>query len=451
MTKPSHITILGGGPAGLAVGYYAKKKDLPFTIYEVSNCIGGNSTTLRHGDFLYDSGAHRLHDKDAEVTKELLKLLGEDLKEINIPSKIYDNGKFVKFPLLPFDLMQNMGLLFFAKATVALLHARLNRNEPNENFENFALYTYGKIIAERFLLNYSQKLWGKSCNRLSTEIAGKRLKGLNLKSFIVDSIFKRDARTEHLEGLFYYPNGGIYTISQKLAEVCKNENIKKNSEITKILHNYERIQAVEINGNERIETDELVSTLPLDFFIQAMEPEPPKEILFSAQKLHYRNIVLVALFLDKESVTDTATVYFPDIKFPFTRIYEPKNRNITMSPEGKTSLIAEIPCQKEDYFWSMKDDKLIQLILSQLIDTNLIRKEEVIDASVNRLNYAYPILETGFEEKLQKINSFLNGFNNLKLSGRNGRFVYSWIHNMMRFGKEIIDDMVSKTNIPNRT
>ena len=71
MTKPSHITVLGGGPAGLSIGYYAKKKDIPFTIYEANDCIGGNSTTLRHGDFLYDSGAHRLHDKDASVTEEL--------------------------------------------------------------------------------------------------------------------------------------------------------------------------------------------------------------------------------------------------------------------------------------------------------------------------------------------------------------------------------------------
>jgi len=51
MAKPTHITVLGGGPAGLSIGYYAKKKDIPFTIYEANDCIGGNSTTLRHGDF----------------------------------------------------------------------------------------------------------------------------------------------------------------------------------------------------------------------------------------------------------------------------------------------------------------------------------------------------------------------------------------------------------------
>jgi len=31
------------------------------------------------------------------------------------------------------------------------------------------------------------------------------------------------------------------------------------------------------------------------------------------------------------------------------------------------------------------------------------------------------------------------GFTNLHLSGRSGRFVYGWIHTMMRFGREIVE------------
>jgi protoporphyrinogen oxidase len=69
-----------------------------------------------------------------------------------------------------------------------------------------------------------------------------------------------------------------------------------------------------------------------------------------------------------------------------------------------------------------------------------INEEEIIDASVSRLDYAYPILELGFEEKVQKINAFLDGFSNLKITGRNGKFRYLWIHNMMKSGKEIIEE-----------
>jgi protoporphyrinogen oxidase len=73
------IIILGGGPAGLAVGYYAKKKGLPFTIYEAQARTGGNCITHKNGDFGVDSGAHRFHDMDAQVTRDIKNLVGENL------------------------------------------------------------------------------------------------------------------------------------------------------------------------------------------------------------------------------------------------------------------------------------------------------------------------------------------------------------------------------------
>ena len=87
------ISILAGGPAGLSVGYYARKHNLPFTIYEASDRVGGNCITHRQGDFLFDSGAHRLHDKDEEVTREIQQLLGDELHRVSAPSQIFFSGK----------------------------------------------------------------------------------------------------------------------------------------------------------------------------------------------------------------------------------------------------------------------------------------------------------------------------------------------------------------------
>jgi len=90
MNKPqnktdTNFTILGAGPAGLGVGYFAKKNGLSFTIYEGSDRVGGNCITLRHGDFLFDSGAHRLHNKDPEITQEIQTLHGNDKDSARAP------------------------------------------------------------------------------------------------------------------------------------------------------------------------------------------------------------------------------------------------------------------------------------------------------------------------------------------------------------------------------
>ena len=74
MDQKSYLNILGGGPAGLSVGHYAKKKKVPFRIFEGSGQIGGNCRTITDGDFKYDTGAHRFHDKNEEVTSEKKQL-----------------------------------------------------------------------------------------------------------------------------------------------------------------------------------------------------------------------------------------------------------------------------------------------------------------------------------------------------------------------------------------
>ena len=437
----THITVFGGGSAGLAVGYYAKKNTFPFTIHEASDHIGGNCITFKHGDFLFDSGAHRLHDRDAEVTEELKNLIGEDLRRINVPSQIYHNRKFIDFPLSPFNLIQNLGFYSFLKSAGDLLLSRLRSNGTNGSFEHLAAKMYGKSIAQRFLFNYSEKLWGLPCNRLSNTIAGKRLKGLNLRTFFIEAILGHKKKTEHLEGSsFYYPKKGIGSISEKLGEFCGEENILKSSKITKLIHNEKYILAAEINNDRIIELQEVVNTLPLDFLLKIMEPKPPDEIVSLGKGLSYRNIILVTFLIDRESVTNVATVYFPDAAIPFTRVYEPKNRSPYMAPAGKTSLVAEIPCQRGDRVWGMQDNDLVQLVCSRLVQMGWIKEIELIDALVYRLNYAYPVLGIDYEKKIHKLIAYLRNFNNLKLTGRNAKFMYSWIHDIMRSGKEIIQE-----------
>jgi hypothetical protein len=45
------------------------------------------------------------------------------------------------------------------------------------------------------------------------------------------------------------------------------------------------------------------------------------------------------------------------------------------------------------------------------------------------------VLSLDFEHSLGPILRYLDGFSNLALAGRNGRFEYGWIHEMMREGR----------------
>jgi protoporphyrinogen oxidase len=60
-----------------------------------------------------------------------------------------------------------------------------------------------------------------------------------------------------------------------------------------------------------------------------------------------------------------------------------------------------------------------------------------------RFECAYPILENGYEQKLDILLDYLNSFVNLYSSGRNGLFAYSWVPDIMLTGQEITQEIIS--------
>jgi protoporphyrinogen oxidase len=112
-----------------------------------------------------------------------------------------------------------------------------------------------------------------------------------------------------------------------------------------------------------------------------------------------------------------------------------------MSPQGRTSLVAELPCQDEDPAWADGDEAVIDRVRGHLETVGWVGDGEVIDACSRRLGNAYPVLDTGSDQRVAAIAEYLEGLGNLHLSGRSGRFVYGWIHTMMRFGREIVQEI----------
>lgn len=426
------ITVLGGGASGLCVGLYARQSGLNFKVHEATDTIGGNATTIQFKEFRFDSGAHRWHDRFPEYTHELKNMMGRELKQIHVPSHIYNNRKLVDFPLSPLNLLKNIGPAKFSKAGFEVLINRAFNGNSKDNLEDFAINTYGRSIADRFLLNYSEKLWGLPCKGLSAQSAGKRMNGLNLKTFICEAASGSKAKTAHLDGSFYYPKYGIADIMNKWADACGRENIIRQSTISRIFHDDKALLSIETNGADISAIKYAVSTIPLNHFLNLLEPSPPEEILQLGNSLSYRHIKLVALFLDKPSVTNSATVYFPGKEFIFTRLYEPKRRSVHMSPRAHTSLIMEVPCQYGSAYWEMADSDLIREAASQLCAIGWIREEDIMDALVHPMHYAYPVLELGYENKMNKLLEYLKRFKNLAFAGRSARFEYIHLHEIMK-------------------
>jgi protoporphyrinogen oxidase len=431
MEQQRPFAILGGGVAGLAAGFTAHSLGLPFRIFEKAGQTGGNCVTFSQDGFRFDSGAHRLHDRDAQATGQLERLLGNSIRRINVPSQIYHGERFLTFPFKIGDLSAKLGWPFLLRVAGEVLVSRLRREGAAADFASAQQWNYGPTLARLFLLNYSKKLWGLPCGQLAVEISGNRLAGLDMMNFFREMFLPASASAQHLEGSFSYPDGGIGAVSESLTSGCGSSNISANAEISRVFHAGRRIRAVEINNHEKFACSAVLSSIPLDRFLRLLDPPPPPEVLDAAAEMRFRQLALVAFFLDREKVGSAATLYFPDPCFPFTRVYEPKNRSALMAPPGKTSLVAEIPYSAGDSYENMEDGRLIEMVRSHLVRIGLIAEQEVMAAGVRRLADAYPVLAKGVENKRREIFSYLDGFANLRTVGRNGTFRYLHIHHLL--------------------
>ena len=436
----TELAIVGAGPAGLAAGQRAATLGLDFTVWERNRSPGGCCRTFEQDGFRFDSGAHRLHERDPRLIAELQALLTVPLRRVDSPSCILDGGHRIAFPLAPWDLLRNMGPRQTAHAVISLAAARLRWRPGRGERESFAAgaeRTYGRHLARRFLLGYSEKLWGLPATELSNAISGRRLTGLTLAAFVAGALGGRAAATRHMDGTFRYPQGGIGAITDALAAAC-GPRLRLGRTVVGLAHDGRRISALTLADGSSQAARRFIATLPLDRLVAMLHPPPPAALLADAASLRYRSLVLVMLRVDQPTVSPYATIYLPDPALPITRIHEPRNRCVTMAPSGCTSLVAELPCWPDDQIWAADDGALKAQVVGDLHRLGLLDPARILGASVVRLVDAYPVLHGQHEAQVRRLLSWLARFENLQLAGRNARFAYLSLHESIAEGQAAV-------------
>ena len=385
------VAILGGGPAGLATAWALEELKTSYVVLEAADTPGGNARTIRHGEFLFDTGPHRFHDRDPEATRKIVGLLGEELQEVEAPSRILWRGRVLDFPLRPLQAVSAGGFGWSLLAGLDLLRARAGGPaSATLDFGSWARSRFGRRIAEAFLIPFSEKLWGLPAAELSPEIAGRRLPGFGLFELLRELV-RTARRSNHLEGRFLYPRGGYGRIVDALAAKLAPGSLLCRTPVRRVMHFGGRVTGVEVELDgvrRRIEASAFVNTLPITLLLRMLDPAPPDQIFAAASRLRFRDCLLVALFLDQSSVGEAACLYFSERELEFTRAHEPRNRSRAMSPEGKTSLVVEFPCFASDPLWSRPDEQLVDGLIDRLEGYHLIRRDRVLGQRVVRLRNA---------------------------------------------------------------
>ena len=427
--------MLGGGIAGLSAGYVLSRAGIDLVVCEKDAVVGGLSRTIVHDGYRFDLGGHRFFTKDPELEAFVKELMGVEFIVAPRSSKIYFRGKYFDYPLKPFNALFGMGIAATLEIITDYVTERIKnlvRKPRIVSLEDWVVNRFGHRMFELYFKEYSEKVWGLRCDRISEEWVAQRIKGLSLWVAIKEALRKSsDQKIATLVEKFLYPELGIGRIPERLRdEINKANAVLTNTRVTGIRHDGSRIEVVEAlgpDGEMHFRAEEFISSIPVTSLVRMLHPRPPEHVLEAAGKLRYRDTIIVAVMVDKERVTDLTWIYVPERRIPFGRIHEPKNWSPKMAPPGKTILVTEYFCFADDETWQIPDQELAQTTVKYLEELGFVDRDEVLDTCVVRVKKAYPLLEVGYQESYSEITSYLNRFSNLQVIGRTGMFRY---HNM---------------------
>jgi len=436
------VLVLGGGFAGLAAARELSAAGRETLVLEAGPVVGGLSRTETFGEFRFDLGGHRFFTHDEEVAALVGRLMGDELIDVPRSSKILLRGRYVDYPLRPANALAALGPLTTARVVADWMVEQLRAikgKRPDISLEDWVVHRFGRTLFTIYFKEYSEKVWGLPCERISVGWVAKRIEGLSLGRAIRDA-FTREHRSTvaSLVDRFAYPRLGIGRVGERFAEeLAPRGRVLCDARVTRVCHESGRVREVTVAtpaGEQAFAADAVVSTIPLPALARLLDPAPTPAVLQAASSLGFRDLLLAAVAVDRPFVTDQTWIYLPDRAIPFGRIHEPKNWSRAMAPADQSLVVAEYFCFRGDEIWESSDEHLADLTVAGLEKLGYLERRQVSGTRIVRVPAAYPLFEIGYERHAATVRNGLSELGNLFVAGRSGCFAYQNMDHAIRSG-----------------
>ncbi|HRH93205.1 MAG TPA: NAD(P)-binding protein, partial [Candidatus Peribacteria bacterium] len=272
MSSPASILILGGGPAGMAAAMELSRKDITSTVVEKASMVGGLAKTLEfqrpEGTYRTDIGPHRFFSKNKYLYDFIEDLLGEEWKTVNRLTRFYVDGKYYFYPVRLGNVLLQMGPMRACRVLIDFLYEKVRKAvapRAINSFEDYAVSNFGRSLAEFNMLNYTEKIWGIPCTRISKDWALQRIGGLSIGATL-KKIFLKNTSAKSLVDIFYYPEFGSGTIYEAIVKRIREKGsiVMTNSEPTKLRWEGKRVTGVDVktaDGQKSYAPDAVISSV----------------------------------------------------------------------------------------------------------------------------------------------------------------------------------------------
>lgn len=429
------VVIIGAGLTGISTAYHLEKNGFfDYILFEKEETSGGLCRSVKQDGFTFDFTGHLLHASDPYFRELLTSLIGLDnLNVINRRSFVYSQDTYTRYPyqINLFGLPQET----IIECIEGFATKSLYKKKPH-SFYDWVLHTFGQGIAQHFFFPFQQKIFDYDLHKISPTWMSRFVPATSLKQMLEGAFKDNDTATIGYNANFFYPKyDGIQSWINVLKNQLKNP-IKNGYSVKKIdLANKNLIFS---NGwHETFQT--LISTIPLDVFIENLKDKPSTAFKNAQQYLVCNSVINFNLGVTRPDLSDKHWIYFPEKKYPFYRIGFSHNFASSMAPEGNSALYGEFSYVKKnnhDIASMLKESLAITKKLFSLSE------HEIATEKIISIPHAYVLYTFWREKNIEKLLQRLQEEHVYSI-GRYGAWKYSSMQEAVLDGKAMAEKLIT--------
>ena len=434
------VVIIGGGPCGLTAAWELAKNGANVTVVEKDSSLGGLCKTVRRDGYQFDLGGHRFISRDHELVEDIKELMGPRLLARSRRSCILFPDRRFEYPLNMMDVLKNGAIgtnLRFALGYVATISGLSRSLSPVGSFQQWVEAKYGKPLYHEFFGPYTRKLWGVDPATLSGEWAASRIPAPRFIDTLRKSIGLSGTTKTHAAS-YLYPMGGMGEMFETMGARIETLGGKviTGADAGSLVMRDGRAVAIRVTdsggGAMDIEGDTFLSTAPLNRLADMIDPTANPGTGLGHRSLRFLNIMLDGI----EDLSPYTWQYTPSPQVIMTRVQEPKRRSPHSAPEGRTSVMLEIPCRKDDDVWNMPDGQLQDRALEGMSRLGYRLGPHVSGVFSTYAEHAYPLLTIQAAALRHAALLSARQYPNVTSLGRQGLFRYIFMDEAMLMGRQ---------------
>jgi protoporphyrinogen oxidase len=429
--RPNHpVVIIGAGPAGLTAAYELAKRGVKPLVLEQSKIVGGIARTDIYKGYRFDIGGHRFFTKVEAVTKLWYEVMGNDFIKVPRLSRIYYNGRFFSYPLEIADTLKKLGIGESLRILLSYVKVKVTPNKVEDSLQDWVTNRFGQRLFRTFFKTYTEKVWGIPCDKIQADWAAQRIKGLSLRTAVLNALFNVNS-TKTLIKEFDYPLLGPGMMWERFQQCVEQRGgeVTLNTDVIELKHDEKRVYSITVRQdgvNHEITGEYFISSMPVTALVQRLSPPAPAAVITASKSLSYRDFIIVPIIVNRADLFPDNWIYVHSPEVKVGRIQNFKNWSAAMVPDAsKTCLGMEYFCSEGDALWNLSDTELLDLATQEIAALGLVKVEEVEDGVVIRQPKAYPVYDRDYRQHLKVIQDYLATFENLQTTGRNGMHRYN--------------------------